>query len=519
VAADDGGPDVPPGERRGQKRLDIPLNLVLRYLDEGGRTTGEEQTIADNVSRGGARVLASRSLEVGAVVRVAELGGDFETRAVVRGQWNGDDRIPRLNLQFLDRPAPVRLADDDTPWSPPAIESAGPAPPAEPPPREEPEPAHEPEPEPQVAEAAAPASEEAPAAAPPPLPSAVKEPKAPLDETPGAPAEGPATAEAADASDATPSAETATAQEAAPTDELPAAAEEPAATAEPTPEPEPRDSRAAEPVPPPATTPLPEPSGPPPAAPAPAAEPSRELNPETAALRDEVLRLSDGLKARSFYELLGLPRTAGVREITAAYAKLARRFHPDRIAQMGLPELKQPANALFIRLGEARETLCDSEERAWYDRKLASGNLTPPMGTPQAQPKKGTGPITLDWNEANDIIAEGRELLQGESYWDAIQKMEAAIPLVPEKPQRRAMQVILARATVKNPKWVKRGEELLRHVVNEDPRNVEALLALGQIYRDGGLRVRAARMYSRVLEIERRNEDARKALAELEGQH
>jgi cytochrome c-type biogenesis protein CcmH/NrfG len=251
---------------------------------------------------------------------------------------------------------------------------------------------------------------------------------------------------------------------------------------------------------------------------APDAGPPPDLDPETAALRDEILKLHQGLKARSFYELLDVPRKATVREITGAYAKLARKYHPDRIAQVGLPELKEPANAIFIRLGEAKETLCDSEERAWYDRKLASGSLTPATGTPQAGAEVQPGGMAIGWNAANDVIAQARSLLKDEQYWDVIQKMEAAIPLVPDEPQRRIMQVLLAKATLKNPKWVRRAEEQLRRVVSEDPKQVEALLALGQIYRNGGLRARATRMYSRVLQLERRNEEAKAALAELEAQ-
>ena len=45
----------------------------------------------------------------GEVVLVEEMGGEFKTRAENRNVYIGEDRIPRLNLQFLDGEAPDRM--------------------------------------------------------------------------------------------------------------------------------------------------------------------------------------------------------------------------------------------------------------------------------------------------------------------------------------------------------------------------------------------------------------------------
>jgi hypothetical protein len=45
----------------------------------------------------------------GEIVVLEELGGDFRTRAEIRNVYIGQDRVPRLNLQFLDAEAPERL--------------------------------------------------------------------------------------------------------------------------------------------------------------------------------------------------------------------------------------------------------------------------------------------------------------------------------------------------------------------------------------------------------------------------
>jgi hypothetical protein len=109
---DPGRPAASPQERRVHRRLDVFVNLVVRRLD--GRTDGliEERTIAENISRSGARVLTSLLVLTGDVVMLQEVDGDFRTRAEVRNVYVGPDHVPRLCLRFLDLEAPPRLVSD-----------------------------------------------------------------------------------------------------------------------------------------------------------------------------------------------------------------------------------------------------------------------------------------------------------------------------------------------------------------------------------------------------------------------
>jgi tRNA A-37 threonylcarbamoyl transferase component Bud32 len=103
-------------DRRGVTRLDIVVNFVLRRVGTLGTVLQEERTIAENVGRGGARVMTTiSSLAPGDVVQVEEVGGRFKTRAEVRGSFLGRDRIRRLNLRFLDHEAPDYLVHVDAP--------------------------------------------------------------------------------------------------------------------------------------------------------------------------------------------------------------------------------------------------------------------------------------------------------------------------------------------------------------------------------------------------------------------
>jgi predicted Ser/Thr protein kinase len=107
-------PTPTPSERRRVGRLDIIVNFKIRRLGTAGTVLQEERTIAENVGRGGARVLTSfSSLAPGDIVYLEEVGGPYKTRAEVRGSYVGTDKVRRLNLRFLDSPAPDYLVHVD----------------------------------------------------------------------------------------------------------------------------------------------------------------------------------------------------------------------------------------------------------------------------------------------------------------------------------------------------------------------------------------------------------------------
>lgn len=102
--------DPTPVERRKYQRMLARLSLRLEAEHAPGGVAMEETTIAEDVSLRGAQVRAS-TLPVlkGAILQVAEVGGEFKTRAEVRNISIGQDGHPRLHLLFLDASAPEHL--------------------------------------------------------------------------------------------------------------------------------------------------------------------------------------------------------------------------------------------------------------------------------------------------------------------------------------------------------------------------------------------------------------------------
>ena len=64
---------------------------------------------------------------------------------------------------------------------------------------------------------------------------------------------------------------------------------------------------------------------------------------------------------QDYYAVLGVPRTASSKEITSAYRKLARQYHPD------LNKSNKEAEAKFKAANEANEVLSDPAKRKLYD--------------------------------------------------------------------------------------------------------------------------------------------------------
>jgi tetratricopeptide (TPR) repeat protein len=280
------------------------------------------------------------------------------------------------------------------------------------------------------------------------------------------------------------------------------------APAEPPP---PRPARPAaaprEPPPPPAAAaPAPPPSPPSPAA----AEAARR---GISARRREVLEKFEGLKAKNHFEVLEVPPDASAEKIKEAYVRLAKRYHPDsHHREAVLEDVKDKLQAVFIRVGEAYEVLRNPRTRASYELTLKTRTPAAPEPVAAAGPSP-THPAELSQKDV-ESLRKAEKLVEKEKYWDVIQLLEGVVPRLTGKLKQRG-RMALGRAYLKNPNWVKEGEELVRTVVAEDPKHVEAYILLGQIYKERGLRARALAMLRKAVEADPENEAASAALAEM----
>ena len=98
------------------------------------------------------------------------------------------------------------------------------------------------------------------------------------------------------------------------------------------------------------------------------------------------------VKYKDYYEILGVARNVSAEEMTKAYRKLARQYHPDR--HQGKADAKD-FEEKFKELNEAYEVLGDAEKRKRYDALganwKAGQDFRPPPGFEDAFSGFGRG--------------------------------------------------------------------------------------------------------------------------------
>ncbi len=101
--------DPQPEERRRHPRVSVSLKIKLHTTFARAGVPEEEQAIAEDIGKFGAKVKTSLPVGKGDHVMVEEVGGEYRTRAEIRNVSIGPDGHPRISLLFLDGPAPEHL--------------------------------------------------------------------------------------------------------------------------------------------------------------------------------------------------------------------------------------------------------------------------------------------------------------------------------------------------------------------------------------------------------------------------
>lgn len=206
-------------------------------------------------------------------------------------------------------------------------------------------------------------------------------------------------------------------------------------------------------------------------------------------------RIDGTSKAAEIVELVGLPKDEVLKSLLALLcAGLIRRIAPRKPARRPAPAAAPPPKPPVAPPPPALPAPPAAAE--------------PPPAPPPLDSEAEAQQAELSLSAAEKMLTEGK-------YWDAIQALEELIPRVPARMGRRA-RLALARGYRKNPKWAKSAEDLLLALVQDEPGSVEALLELGNLYEDKGLKSRALSMYRKALEADPAHAEAGAAVRRLE---
>ena len=184
---------------------------------------------------------------------------------------------------------------------------------------------------------------------------------------------------------------------------------------------------------------------------------------------------------RTYYEILGVPRTATPEQIKKRYRQLVRRYHPD------VAEDKVAARLAFLQINEAYQTLTNADRRVIYDAEMDKqiAGSTP-------RPAQARRPASTAYSR--------RPAATGERRTTRTQERPAVDRLL------RDAEVAYIRGQL----WA--AIDFARAVINLDSRNARAHVILGDVYRMQGRMDEAVSMYTVALQLDPKNTDAMEKL-------
>jgi hypothetical protein len=200
-----------------------------------------------------------------------------------------------------------------------------------------------------------------------------------------------------------------------------------------------------------------------------------------------------------YYRLLDIPRGATRSEIEKHWETRRKDFDPATYP----PPVRPTIQDIRARLDEAHRVLTTRGLRSDYDRLLAEGH----GGNHEAIHR-----MLVKRSIAEENLVKAREYATRGDYYDAIVLLRQTVRYVPDHADA---WFLLGSCQQQNPKWSREAMESMQQAIAANPNFVEAILTLGDLYRDGGLSARARACYEDVLAIQPQNGEAATRLKTL----
>ena len=264
--------------------------------------------------------------------------------------------------------------------------------------------------------------------------------------------------------------------------------------------PSPAQSAAPRPRPAPA-----EPKSPP----APAA-PAAPTSPE---VRAQLMKKFRDVEANlDHFKILEVASTATSTDIKASYFKLAKSFHPDRLATLRLEELRPQVERVFARISEAFSAIGDDAKRAEYKKILAAGGEEAVRKREEEDQAKAIKIL-----EAEDHFRLGEMALRRSQFRVALEAFRLALEGNPEESEHHAMYAwaMWMNAPDKDGALAP-VKQVFARALELNPRCVPAYFYLGHIYNYQQDYERALAQFQRAFALRPNYVDAEREIRLLE---
>ena len=225
-----------------------------------------------------------------------------------------------------------------------------------------------------------------------------------------------------------------------------------------------------------------------------------------ATLKVKVEAMLPLLGEVTFYELLGVDRTATDAQIRRAFHGLAKTYHVDNYSE-DLGELREPMQRIFGEVSKAHTVLTDRAKRNEYDASLEMSD-------------RGVPSDLKSIFRADEAFRAGVRLVERNSYDQAYQKLRFACDVNRTEPDYWAYLYwaeygMLTTDEDGRPQSLSKAAKIrgqLEAVVKDNENCVPARVFLGHIYRVEGDIDQAKRMYKSALALDNTHNEARSSL-------
>ena len=277
-------------------------------------------------------------------------------------------------------------------------------------------------------------------------------------------------------------------------------------------------------------------------------EPAKPASDDTDLMVAEIAAKRAALEQSNFYEILEVKPGDSPEAIKKSYFVLARKYHPDLYRSYATEALQDQLQEILSALSEAYGFLYAPPKRLGRDNKISHTEgvdaelvrAEAELGAEVVEAELyGAGSVEAELDGAEGVDAEldgaegvdaelygtvqmspnvlaensyraGLECYQAQEYHGAVENLREAVRLDPTK---IAYHKLLGQALTKNPKWHKQAEKHLRRVIDAEPYDPDCYLALAVIYEQGGMSMRARKMYEQVALLDPDHEVALEKLA------
>lgn len=212
----------------------------------------------------------------------------------------------------------------------------------------------------------------------------------------------------------------------------------------------------------------------------------------------EAIKLAKKLPQLNLYEALNLPQNASVTVISERARQFTREFEPSAFPAV----LSSTIEEIRVAVDRARTILTHPAKRREYDQLLSRGQGT----------KNSLDQYVARRSIAISNLERARDLALRNDPYGAIVLLRQTVRFDPGNPEAWHL---LGTCQEKNPRWRRDAAVSFQKALAADPKYVDAMLSLGDLYRSQGLPSRARNFYEDVLSVDPENATAQSRLRKL----